>query len=367
MKKTILFVMLLLAMLFTLTGCGGDTSAPAATEAPTTETPAVAEDAEFVTITDFYGNVVEVQQNPSTVAIFDLGVLDMLNTIGFENTSIETLILPTLITLPDSLAWLWEDNNTDINVLTGGTLFYIDHDILDLVDPDLVILGVRSFFQNTAGERLSDEDMLEFQEETMTRYSDTSFVWLTIDSHVSHLTRDMRRNVASLSLIFPDIAGDLATELADIEREWSEIAAITSASELQTAFVMMVDPSRMSVFLDGSRFGFLFDEFGFIPLNMDLDAWTDQHGFEMQSEFLLEQNPDVIFLLDRTDPSTGLGGATENFMNDSIIQQTNAFINGHIYSGLPMTDWYTVVGGFASARRMIADVNRFIDNFEFKQ
>jgi iron complex transport system substrate-binding protein len=207
----------------------------------------------------------------------------------------------------------------------------------------------------------------DFQAATMDRYSDTSFIWLTIDSHVSHLLRDMRRNVASLSLIFPGIADDLTAELADIEREMSEIAAITSTSGLQTAFVMMVDPTRMSVFLDGSRFGFLFDAFGFIPLEMDLDAWTDQHGFEMQSEFLLEQNPDVIFLLDRTDPPTGLGAATENFMNDSIIQQTNAFINGHIYSGLPMTDWYTVVGGFASARRMIADVNRFIENFEFKQ
>jgi len=317
----------------------------------------------FVDVVDFYGNVVTVAQNPTTVAIFDFGILDMLYSIGFENTGIETVIVPTMSTLPDALSWFRYGGDENTTVVTGGTLFYVDWDIMDFVNPELVILGVRSFGMNAAEERLSVDDALAFQNDTMEQFSETAFLWLTIDARNSNLTRDMRANAYSLAQIFPDIGELLFAEVEAIEAEMAAIRDVTVESGMEAAFIMMLDPATMTIFLDNSRFGFIFDEFGFAPLSMDLEAWTDQHGFAIQSEFLLEHDPDVIFLLDRTEPATGLGAATDNFMNDAIIQRTSAFINGHVYSGLPMPEWYTVVGGFGSARRMISDVNRFVENF----
>jgi iron complex transport system substrate-binding protein len=173
----------------------------------------------------------------------------------------------------------------------------------------------------------------------------------------------MRANAFSLAQIFPAIGPALFAQIEDIEAEMAAIREVTTNIDMDMVFIMMLDPATMNIFLANSRFGFMYDEFGFTPLDMDLDMWIDQHGFQIQSEFLLEHNPDIIFLLDRTNPATGLGAATDNFMNDAIVQRTNAFINGHIYSGLPMPDWYTVVGGFGASRRKIQDINRFIDNF----
>ena len=367
MKKIFLLLVMLL-----LAACGTSADAPNEPEAPeaapaaagAVATPIVAQDRTFVDVVDFYNNTVTVMQNPTSVAIFDFGILDMLYSIGFENTGIETLIVPTMDTLPDNLSWFRDGGDENTTVVTGGTLFYIDWDILDFVRPELVILGVRSFGMNAAGDRLSPDEALDFQHDTLNRYTDTAFMWLTIDARNANLTRDMRANAFSLAQIFPDIGDLLFDEINAIEEEMAAIREVTTASGMEAAFIMMLDPATMTIFLDDSRFGFLFDEFGFAPLSMDLEAWTDQHGFAIQSEFLLEHNPDVIFLLDRTEPETGLGAATDNFMNDAIIQRTDAFINGHIYSGLPMPDWYTVVGGFGSARRMMADVQRFVDNFE---
>jgi len=52
--------------------------------------------------------------------------------------------------------------------------------------------------------------------------------------------------------------------------------------------------------------------------------------------------------------------ARENILGDPRIQQTTAFINGHIIYDLPMTEWYTTVNGLSSIRRMMYDVNRFL-------
>jgi len=370
MKKLIL---LCLIAVFVFAACGepaapaavpaaAPEAAPAAAGTPTAHEPEGGR--VYVDVVDFFNNTVRTVQNPTSVAIFDFGILDMLYSIGFENTGIETLIVPTMDTLPDNLAWFRDGGDENTTVVTGGTLFYIDWDILDFVNPELVILGVRSFGMNAAGDRLSPDEAAVFQEDTMERYSDTAFMWLTIDARNSNLLQDMRANAFSLAQIFPGIGELLFDEIASIEAEMAAIREVTTGSGMEAAFIMMLDPATMTIFLDDSRFGFLFDEFGFAPLTIDLDAWTDQHGFAIQSEFLLEHNPDVIFLLDRTEPDTGLGAATDNFMNDAIIQRTAAFINGHIYSGLPMPDWYTVVGGFGSARAMIRDVNRFVENYE---
>ncbi|MCL2169626.1 MAG: ABC transporter substrate-binding protein [Defluviitaleaceae bacterium] len=378
MKKKILFLSFLCAALF-LVACGGNDQPEGQGAQPTTpvyhpeltdellEELLAGDEDGIVTIVDFRRNVVNVRQNPTVVAIYDFGILDMLYTIGFEHTGIETLIIPMMDTLPPALSWFydgWQDSG--INVVTGGTLFYVDWDILNLVNPELVILGVRSFGADAAGNRFTDDETLNFQHDTEQRFANTTFMWLTIDARIADLTNDMRANAFSLAQIFPGIGERLFAEIQSIEAEMAAIREVTTNSGMEAVFLMMLDPGTMTVFLDNSRFGFIFDEFGFAPLDMDLQMWTDQHGFQINSEFLLEHNPDVIFLLDRTHPPTGWGSATDNFMNDAIVQRTNAFINGHIYSGLPMASWYTVVGGFSSARQKIEDVHRFIDNFEPK-
>ena len=348
MKKSLLLLFGALFMV-TLVACGGD----AGTESKENGFEETAEGTrEIVTIVDFDGESIEVMTNPTTVAIYDFGVLDILYNIGFERTGIETLIIPDSTGgLPASLSY-FEDANF---VHTGGTLFYIDRDVLDLMQPELVILGARAFGMNAAGDRLDDEDRDAFRDETLERYEDTTWIRLGPGREIN-LIDDMVKSAEALSLIFPDLADDIMAELDSILAGIEEVYELASASDSTAIFAMMMDATSLSVFNPGSRFNMLYEEFGFSAADPnDSMEFTDQHGFDVRAEYLLSVNPDVIFVLDRSNNMIGPGPAFENILADPIVAQTTAARNGDIIP-LDPTSWYTITGGFGAARQMIDDL-----------
>jgi len=366
-------------MLFALTACAGTQNtpplaAPAPLEADTAVTPTnVTEPAvqvteeetapHFVTVTYFdaaaAAHEATVLQNPTTVAIFDWSILDILYTAGWENTGIETLIIPATATMPDEVAWF---ENQDF-VKRGGTLHYVNWDILDLTQPELVILGTRSFAHNAAGETTSAEVRAELRAHADETYPDTAFIRLTQNSQNSDLANDMKHNVYVLQQIFPNIADDLQAHLDDSLARLEYVGQRVRESE-STALFVMVWADRMSFFLPNSRFHMIYDEFGFISPTDELPEWGDQHGFDARAEFILSVNPDVLLVLDRTDMDSPTGGVgIANFMADSIIQNTAAAQNGHIYV-LRGNSWYTVTGGLSALDTKIANIIEFVDQLD---
>jgi len=365
MKKAILLIALF-AITFAITACGqGDPPAPIPGPAAQPTTPAPRE---LVTITDFNGNVVQVRQNPTVVAIYDQGILDMMYTIGFERFGIETLIVPNPAGLPSVLQGI--NDIPDLRIFDGGTLFYVCWDTLDLVPPELIILGARSFGMNAQGDRLAAEDVQDFRDRTEERYSNTAFIRLTINAQDSDLLNDITRNAESLALIWPHVADDLFAEIESIRDGMAYIHAVAQESDMRAVFLMMTTPTNLSLFLANSRMDMVYEEFGFIPAVApeDLGRFTDQHGFEARAEFVLALNPDIIFLLDRNEMADNIPESAGHaaLLADPIIQRTAAFENGHIYALYPQ-EWYTVVGGFGSAHQMIADMMRFVENFRASQ
>lgn len=359
MKKGLTILLGLLFVSVFLVACGADES-PIPVDSPNgyeilIEYPeseeAVERIRELVTVIDFYGNEIEVLTNPTVVAIYDWGVLDILYNIGFERTGIETLIIPNPAGIPASLSYFAE---VDF-VFNGGSLFYVDRDVLDLVQPELVILGARSFGMNAAGERLDPEPRDAFRDETMARYETTAWVRLGPGRYIN-LIRDMEVSANALSLIFPDLAADIQAELAVILDGIAGVYELASASDSRAIFAMMMDATSLSVFHPGSRFNMLYEEFGFTAADPDASlAFTDQHGFDVRAEYLLALNPDIIFVLDRSNNMIGPGPAFENITSDPIIAQTSAAQNGNIIA-LDPTSWYTITGGFGAAQQMIADL-----------
>ncbi|MCL2559552.1 MAG: ABC transporter substrate-binding protein [Turicibacter sp.] len=355
MKKGLLALLALFALV-ALVACGNDNSNGYEDEAY--ENGAAASGGrELVTITDFEGNTVEVMTNPTVVAIYDFGVLDILYHVGFERTGIETLILPGATGgLPASLSYF---DGADF-VHNGGTLFYVDRDVLDLVQPELVILGARSFGMNAAGDRLEPGDVEAFREETLERYEDTAWIRLGPGREINILD-DMAISVNVLSAIFPDLADDLQAEFDAILDEVAAVNELASASDGAALFVMMMDSDSLSVFHPGSRFNILYDEFGFTAADPEASLeFTDQHGFEARAEYVLALNPDIIFVLDRSNNMIGPGAAFDTLTSDPIIAETSAAQNDAIIA-LDPTSWYTITGGFGATRQMIADMMNYLD------
>lgn len=354
MKKTILASIL---SLVALAGCAQETSEGNEATAPATlESSEEVSTRETATVLDFDGNQIEVAVNPTVVAIYDFGVLDILYNIGFERTGIETLIIPNATGgLPSSLAFF----ETLDNVHFGGNLFYIDHDVLDLIQPELVILGARAFGMNAAGDRLNADDTEAFRNATLERYEDTTWIRLGPGREIN-LVDDMVKSANALSLIFPDLADDIQGELAGILEGIEAVYQLASASGSTAIFAMMMDATSLSVFNPGSRFNMLYEEFGFLPADAESPTFTDQHGFDVRAEYLLSIDPDIIFVLDRSNNMADEPGpAFENILTDPIVAQTTAAQNGNIIFLNP-TAWYIITGGFGAARQMIDDLMAYL-------
>ena len=365
MKKCLLVLMALCGLIL-LVACGDDNDNDVPEDASTTGIETLPADVEgeenevvqeLVTIVDFEGETIEVMTNPTVVAIYDFGVLDILYNIGFERTGIETLILPSASGgLPASLSYF---DGADF-VHNGGSLFYVDRDVLDLVQPELVILGARAFGMDADGNRLEEEDRDAFRDETVARYEGTAWIRLGPGREINILD-DMEISVNALAAIFPELADDLQAEFAAILEEVAAVHTLASASDSTALFVMMMDATSLSVFHPGSRFNILYDEFGFTAADPDASLeFTDQHGLEARAEAVLALNPDIIFVLDRSNNMIGPGAAFDAITTDPIIAETSAAQNGNIIA-LDPTSWYTITGGFGATRQMIEDMMDYLN------
>lgn len=74
------------------------------------------------------------------------------------------------------------------------------------------------------------------------------------------------------------------------------------------------------------------NEFGFTPADTSTEV-TSHHGAEVNAEYVMTENPKVILLLDH-DASIGEGAtssAKQDFLNNKMIQKTDAYKDGNIY------------------------------------
>ncbi len=104
--------------------------------------------------------------------------------------------------------------------------------------------------------------------------------------------------------------------------------------------------------LSNSRFGYIYDIYGFKPVTEDIQA--SSHGSNFGFEAILEFNPQVLFVIDRT-AAVGGNSNIEADMENDIIKQTTAYKNDRIvYLDGPL--WYLGGGGLQSELAKIQEV-----------
>ena len=103
-----------------------------------------------------------------------------------------------------------------------------------------------------------------------------------------------------------------------------------------------------------ARGGLIYDVFGVTPVVDDIEAAT--HGEPISFEFLVEHNPDFLWVVDR-DAATGTEDAqpAATILDNAIVELTTAAKEDHIIYLNP-TAWYIVFGGLETTRIMIDDV-----------
>ncbi|MEO3386735.1 siderophore ABC transporter substrate-binding protein [Mesorhizobium sp. CAU 1741] len=275
-----------------------------------------------MTVTHAQGET-EIDGIPETVLVYDLAVVDTLDALGVEVDGIPAINLP---------AYLEKYRDADLPPI--GSLFEPDFEAVAAMAPDLVIVGGRS----------------------SPKYAELAAIAPTIDLSIDRgdFVASAKKNAETLGSIF----GKEAEAEAAVAELDAAVAKLREASEgAGTVLVILTTGGRMSAHGPGSRFGVVYDEYGFTPAVEQLD--TGLHGQSISNEFILETNPDWLFVVDR-DAAIGREGQAANQMLDNeLVRQTTAWTNDQVVYLDPVS-WYIVGGGLTAMKTSIEQLTEAV-------
>lgn len=253
---------------------------------------------------------------PKKVLTFDLAALDTLNALGIEVAGVPSG------PKPDYLAAYKNDK-----YLTIGTLFEPDYEAVNAAAPDLIIVAGRS----------------------AAKYPELSKIAPTIDLtvHPQNYMKSAQTNIETLATIFDKKAE--ATVL--LEKLASTTAALKEKSAAAgKGLLILTTGGKMSAYGPGSRFGVLHSDYGVAPAADDLKTGT--HGQAISFEFILETNPEWLYVIDRDSAIGREGTAAKQYLDNEIVRQTNAWKNGRVVY-LDGVSWYLVGGGITAMQTTV--------------
>mgnify|MGYP000764744677 FL=1 len=279
------------------------------------ETPA--ETPETVTITSLNAEGAETQlevpYDPQRIAILDMASLDILDALGVGGRVVGTA--------STSLDYLQSYINEDIANL--GTIKEADLEAVMSCEPDVIFIG---------GRLASSYDALS---------EIAPVVYLSTDTEQG-VVESVRKNANIIASLF-GLEEEVDSLMADFD---SRIAALAEFAEGKTAIVGLVTSGGFNVLGNDGRCSMICREVGFENIGVDAEIDTATHGNEASFEFVVEKDPDYIFVLDR-DAAIQTEGAqlAQEIVENELVKGTRAYTDGHIvYLSSPAV-WYTAEGG----------------------
>jgi iron complex transport system substrate-binding protein len=318
--KNLRFISIMFTLIFLLAACGTteETSKSSGSEGEKTE-----EKAKEVTITHKYGEVT-IEKNPKKVVVFDFGVLDTLDTLGVEITGLPQAIVPKTL-----------EKYAGSEYTNVGSLKEPDFEALHELQPDVIFISGRQ-------AELYDQ----FAEIAPTVFVDVDY---------ANYIPSLEKNFNLLAEIF-EKEDALVTKMDELKASIGELNKEASASDSK-ALILLANEGKISAFGPASRYGFVHDVFGFKAVDENIEV--AQHGQSVTFEYILEKNPDVLFVIDR---SAAVGGeiAAKDTIENELVKKTNAYKNGKIIY-LDAVNWYIAGNGITSTQSMIEEVKAAIE------
>lgn len=297
--------LILLGMFLGLTGCATVSSTP---------------QTESITVTDSRGEV-EVPLQPQKVVVFDNGVMDTLRLLGQEDAIIGAVT-------QNPPAYLADFNQQFENV---GTLKEPNLEKLSNLQPDLIIVSNR---------------MADFVEQLETI---APVLWLS--TSYDTYWDSVKGNVETLAAIF-DVEEKADQLIVETETELADMKTFSQSID-GNALVLLLNEGAISAFSTGSRYGYIFSEFGFQPVEEAIDSST--HGQSIGYEGILAIDPEIIFIIDRSKAIQAEGAESLPLLDNQFIHKTQAYQNNQIISLSPDL-WYLSGGGLESIQLMMEEV-----------
>lgn len=307
--KKIWSLIIVMSLGMIMAGCQKQTSAATDSKEKTIE------------IVDSTKQKVTVPVNAKKIVVFDSSLLDTVDALGEGDKVIGVPVknLPTYLKQygdRESVGGVKEPDLEKINALK----------------PDLILIASRQ---------------ADFKDE-LAKIAPT--VYLATDTKDSW--NSAQKNIETLASLFGK-ESEAKEKIAKIETSIDALKAKDQALNARS-LVVMTNENSLSAFGPGSRYGIVYDTFGLTPVDETLEPST--HGSSISYEYLLEKNPDYIFVVDRTK---AIGGdqSTTNLADNALVKQTNAGKNQHVITLDPQV-WYLAGSGLESLPIMIDEVSK---------
>ena len=327
LMKKISIAIMMFALMALLVACGGGTdkekeSDKSSDKSTPTEENNETEEAEsdVIEIThELAKEPVEVKKNPEKVVVFDFGMLDTFDELGIEVAGVPQKNIPSYLSK-------YEDEKYE-NV---GGLKEPDLETIHAMQPDVIFISGR---QSDMYDELSE-------------IAPTVYVGLDTSNYME----SFKGNMEMVAEIFGK-EDEMTAELAEIDEQIAAIKEKTDASD-EKALIILGNEGKVSAYGSSSRFGIIHDVFGFKAADENIEAST--HGQSITFEYILETNPDVLFVIDRDAAIGGESSAKDSVEND-LVKKTTAYENDAIYY-LDPNYWYLSGGGLLSIKEMIKEI-----------
>ena len=265
-----------------------------------------------------------VPYDPQRIAILDMASLDILDALGVGDRVVGTA--------DTSLDYLQGYINE--NIANLGTIKEADLEAVMACEPDVIFIGGRLSKSYDALSEIAP------------------VVYLATDSDLG-VVESVRQNATTIASMF-GLEAEVDKLMAQFD---SRIQALAQAAEGHTAIVGLVTSGSFNVLGNDGRCSLIGREVGFENIGVDADIDTATHGNEASFEFIVEKDPDYIFVLDR-DAAIQTEGAqlAQEVMENELVMGTRAYQDGHIvYLSSPAV-WYTAEGGITALDIMLQDL-----------
>ncbi|GAA0720888.1 siderophore ABC transporter substrate-binding protein [Clostridium malenominatum] len=271
-----------------------------------------------LTITHELGETI-LNKNPKKVVVFDYGILDSLDKIGID-----------VIALPKSNIPSHLEKYKDDKYINVGTLQEPNFEKINELKPDLVIISARQ-------AKLYEE---------FKKISPTVYLTISNENYIDSFNSNMR------------VLGKIFDKEAFVDKELKKthdnikMLKEDIESSGKNALILMVNEGSLSAYGEDSRFGIIHKGFGFTPADKNIK--TSTHGQNVSFEYVVEKNPDYIFVIDR-GAVVGNNTTAKQVLENDLIKTTSAYKNNKIIY-LNSHIWYVSVGGFNSTNMMADEI-----------
>jgi iron complex transport system substrate-binding protein len=306
------FLVLMASMILLLAACGSKE------ESKTETTDAKPAAAEKMTIEHKYGEV-EIDKNPEKVVVFDFGILDTLDELGVEVTGVPQASIPAYL-----------EKYAGEGYTNVGSLKEPDFEAIHAMQPDVIFITTR---QAELYEQFAEIAPTVYVELDYTKYMES-----------------FEKNMNLVGEIF-DKKDEVASAVEEIKATVEEVNKKASALD-KKGLIVLANEGKVSAYGPSSRFGVIHDVFGFGAADEKIEVST--HGQSITMEYIMETNPDVLFVIDRNTAVGGEAGA-EKVIENELVKKTTAFKENKIIY-LDPDAWYLSGGGLQSVKLMAEEI-----------